>query len=265
MRAGFSRSLICAFLIAYLPLQSSAWGILGHRIVGEIAESYLTPKAKAEIQKILGTETVALASTWADFIKSDSAYKYLNSWHYIDFPKGLSYAQMQEELNKDTAADAYTRINFLVRELKKKNLPQDKKSFYLRLLIHLIGDVHQPLHVSPEGTAGGNDIRLTWFGTPSNLHRVWDEQLIENQELSYTEYTKAINHTTALQRKTWQSQPLSQWLFESYTISQQLHAEFTEQNPKLSYRYNFDHIATVNEQLLKGGVRLAGVLNEIFR
>ena len=135
---------------------------------------------------------------------------------------------------------------------------------YLRLLIHIVGDVHQPLHVSEEGDAGGNDIKVTWFGTPSNLHRLWDEQLIDDQKLSYTEYTKAINFSTAAQRKVWQSQPISQWLFESYTISVQLHNEITSQNPKLSYRYNFDHIYTLNDQLLKGGVRLAGVLNDIF-
>jgi hypothetical protein len=240
------------------------WGQLGHRIVGEIAEDYLTPKAKAEIKKILGDESMAIASTWADFVKSDTAYKYLNTWHYIDFPKGLTYDQMKEELKKDTAKDAYTAINFLTKELKKKNLPQDKKKTYLRLLIHIVGDVHQPLHVSPEGDQGGNDIKVQWFGQSSNLHRVWDEQLIDDQKLSYTEYAAAINHTTAAQRKAWQSQPLSLWLYESYVIAEDLHNELKENNPKLSYRYNYDHIQTLNQQLLKGGVRLAGLLNTIY-
>jgi hypothetical protein len=241
-----------------------AWGMLGHRIVGEIADSYLTPKARAEIKKILGNETIAMASNWADFIKSDTNYRYLNPWHYINFEKGLTYQQMLDYLKKDTAADAYTKLNFLASELKKKNLPQDKKLMYLRLLIHIAEDLSQPLHVSPVGTTGGNDTKLSWFNTPSNLHRVWDEHLIEYQQLSYTEYAKAINFTTAAQRNAWMKQPVSQWLFDSYTIAQQLQNELTIQNPKLSYEYNFHHVATLNEQLLKGGVRLAALLNEIF-
>ena len=135
---------------------------------------------------------------------------------------------------------------------------------YLRLVIHIVGDLHQPLHVSPEGDAGGNDIKVQWFGQSSNLHRVWDEQLIEYQELSYTEYTAAINHTTSVQRAKWQKQPISDWLIESYKISEALHDELKEPNPRLSYLYNFKHVQTLNDQLLKGGVRLAGVLNAIF-
>lgn len=255
---------VFSVIFFYLPLQAMCWGQLGHRIVGEIAESYLTPKAKAEIKKILGNESVAMASTWADFIRSDSAYNYLNTWHYIDFPKELSYGQMKDQLKKDTTKDAYTAINFLVKELRKKNLAPDKKKMYLRLLIHIVGDVHQPLHVSPEGTSGGNDVKVQWFGTNSNLHRVWDEQLIADQKLSYTEYTNAINFSTMAQRKKWQSQPISEWLYQSYTISQSLQNEIKSNNQKLSYRYNYDHIQTLNQQLLKGGIRLAGVLNSIF-
>ena len=73
----------------YLPIQSMAWGQLGHRIVAEIANGYLTPKAKIEVAKILGNESLAISSTWADFIRSDSNYKYLAQWHYIDFTDNL--------------------------------------------------------------------------------------------------------------------------------------------------------------------------------
>lgn len=255
--------IILITLFFYMPLKAMCWGQLGHRIVGEIAEGYLTSKAKAEIKKILGDESIAIASTWADFIKSDTAYKYLNTWHYCDFAKGLTYDQLKKELKKDTVKDAYTAINFLTKELKKKTLAQVKKKMYLQLLIHIVGDVHQPLHASPEGTSGGNDVKLQWFGGNSNLHRVWDEQLIEDQKLSYTEFTKAINHTASSERKKWQSQPVSQWLYESYVISQQL-IDDAKENSKLSYRYSYDHIATVKQQLVKGGVRLAGLLNDIF-
>ena len=260
----FFKVSLFTVLFFYLPYKSFAWGMLGHRIVGEIASTYLTSKASKEIKKILGNESVAMASTWADFIKSDTTFKYLNEWHYADFDKGLNAAQMQAALQKDTAIDAYTRLNFLISKLKNKDLPQNEKVMYLRLLIHIVGDIHQPFHVSANGDRGGNDLKVTWFGQSSNIHRVWDEQLIEGQELSYTEYTKAINFTTSKQRTAWQKLPLSNWFFDSYSLSEALHRELNKPDIKLSYQYSFLHLNTLNEQLLKGGVRLAGLLNDIF-
>jgi hypothetical protein len=254
--------LLCLFFS--VPFVSMAWGMLGHRIVGEIADSYLTAKARANIQKILGPESIAIASNWADFIKSDSTYNYLNSWHYVNLDKGQSHDQVLLFLKSDTATDVYTKINFLVKELKKNTLAPDQKRLYLRLLIHLVGDVHQPMHTARKEDLGGNRVRVNWFNTPSNLHSVWDESLVNFQQLSYTEYTAAINHTTLKQRQAWQRQPLSQWVLESYTIAEGLYPEITEKDQRLSYDYNFSHIHILNEQLLKGGVRLAGLLNSIF-
>lgn len=265
MRKKIFAAIFFVLFFFYLPLQSMAWGMLGHRIVGEIASTYLTAKTRSEIQKILGHESIAMASNWGDFIKSDTAYRYLSPWHYVNFEKGLSYQQMKDYLKTDTAADAYTKLNFLTKELKKKNLPKDKKVMYLRLLIHIAEDLSQPLHVSPVGTAGGNDIKVNWFSTPSNLHRVWDENLIEYQQLSYTEYAKAINFPTISQKKIWIKQPVTAWLYDSYTIAQNLIDNAPAANARLGYEYNFNHVATLNEQLLKGGIRLAGLLNEVFK
>lgn len=261
---AFSKFLFLVVLFFYLPFQSNAWGLLGHRIVGEIASGYLTPKARKAIQQILGNESIAMASNWADFIKSDTSYKYLNPWHYINFDSALNYTQMLGYLKNDTTADAYTKLNFLTKQLKNKSLPQSQKLMYLRLLIHIAGDVHQPFHSSRIGDTGGNEIKVSWFSQSSNIHRVWDEQLIDNQKLSYTEYTAAINHTYTKQKTTWQKQPLSKWLFDSYTISEQLHKELQVSDHKLGYEYNFKHIKTLNEQLLKGGIHLAALLNQIF-
>ncbi|HJW18586.1 MAG TPA: S1/P1 nuclease, partial [Flavisolibacter sp.] len=256
--------LLFISLFCYLPVVSMAWGMLGHRIVGGIAETYLTSKAKMEIRRILGNESIAMASNWADFIKSDTSYRYISPWHYVNFAKDLSYTQMQDFLKTDTATDAYTRLNFLVKELKKKNLSKEKKVMYLKLLIHIAEDLSQPMHVSPVGTTGGNDIKLNWFNTPSNLHRVWDEHLIEYQQLSYTEYIQAINFPTALQLKKWKKEPIAIWLYDSYSQAQKLQSEITGTNPRLSYEYNYNHVKQLNEQLLKGGIRLAGLLNSIF-
>jgi hypothetical protein len=251
------------FMFIYLPFQSSAWGMLGHRIVGEIAESYLSSKTKKEIAKILGNESIAMASNWADFIKSDPAYNYVSPWHYINFRSGLTHAEMMAYLEKDTATDAWTKLNFLVAELKKKDLPQDKKVMFLKLLIHIAGDVHQPMHTARPEDRGGNNIKVQWFGESTNLHHVWDDELISYQRLSYTEYAKVINHTTRQQVKEWQKQPMSQWFYDSYQICEKIYSN-VKPDDKLGYRYNFDYADTVNQQLLKGGVHLAGLLNEIF-
>jgi len=142
------KKLLALVLFFYLPFTSMAWGVLGHRIVGQIAESYLTPKAKQVIKEILGNESIAMASNWADFIKSDTAYNYLTPRHYIDLPDSLNYLQLKGYLSRDTAADAYTEMIFLIKQLKNKDLAKEKQVMYLRFLIHLVGDIHQPMHVS---------------------------------------------------------------------------------------------------------------------
>lgn len=261
---SLSKLLLPAVLFFHLPFQSSAWGPTGHRITGEIASSYLTPKARKAIKQILGTESIAMASNWADFIKSDASYKYLNTWHYADMDSALNYSQVLAYLKQDTVADAYTKLNFLIKQLKNKKLPQSQKLMYLRLLIHIAEDVHQPFHVARNGDTGGNDIKVSWFGQSSNIHRVWDEQMIEGQKLSYTEYTAAINHIDVKEKLSLQKQPLSKWFFDSYQISEQLHKELQQDDKKLGYEYNFKHLKTLNEQLLKAGVHLAALLNQLF-
>ena len=250
-------------LFFYLPLSGMAWGMLGHRIVGQIADSYLTKQARKEIAKMLGTESIAMTSNWPDFIKSDSSFAYLNNWHYINFKPGLGEAGIKTYLANDTATDAYTKINWLADQLKNKNLEQPYKLMYLRLLIHIVGDIHQPMHTGRPDDRGGNNIRLSWFNNPYNLHQVWDDRLIDLQNLSYTEYATAINHTTKEQRKQWQAEPLSEWVWQSYQLAEKIYAEVKPED-KLGYQYNFKNIGTVNQQLLKGGVHLAGLLNEIF-
>ncbi len=263
------KKLILTFLLMSFVLQMNAkdgyfWGVNGHRIVGEVANSYLSCKAKKNISKILGNESIAISSNWADFIKSDTTMKYLDPWHYINVKSGMNYADFSSYLKTDTVTDAFTKINFLVKELKNKDLAQDKKQMYLRLLIHIVGDIHQPLHTGHAEDLGGNRIKVMWFNEATNLHSLWDDKLIEFQKLSYTEYTKNINHANKALRKEWQNQPLSMWMFESYQLADKIYAGITQPDQKLSYRYNYDYVSMMNEQLLKGGVRLAGLLNEIF-
>jgi hypothetical protein len=245
--------------------KSPTWGATGHRVIGEVANSHLTRRAKKRIRKILGNESVAISSNWADFIKSDTAMKYLEPWHYINAPWNLNYTDFSAYLQRDSIVDAFTKLNFLITELKNKDLSMEKKQMYLRLLIHIVGDIHQPLHVGRAEDLGGNRIKVFWFNESTNLHALWDDKLIEFQKLSYTEYTQNINHVTSEQKTAWQAQSMPEWLFESYQLADKVYKSVTQPEQKLSYRYNYDHVEMMNSQLLKGGVRLAGLLNEIFK
>jgi hypothetical protein len=257
------KTIIAAIALFYIPTQTMAWGTNGHRISGQIAENYLTPKARAAVRAILG-ESVAMASNWADFIKSDTAYNYLYDWHFVDFDRPYSYPEMVEFLEHDNAVDAYTKVKFLIAELKKKNLPKDKKLLYMRVLIHVVEDVHQPFHTGHTEDKGGNSIKLTWFSKNTNLHSIWDSELIDFQQLSYTEYTAAIDKSTVSQRTAWQKAPLTQWIFESHTLAQKLYGQVKNGDTLKVYNYNFDHVAELNKRLQMGGVRLAGLLNQLF-
>jgi len=263
MKINLFKKLTLGVAMLCAPIITQAWGLEGHRICGQIADSYLTPKARTAIQAILGDETIAMASNWADFIKSDDNYKYLSSWHYIDFDKSYTLPEMQAFLAQDKNVDAYTKLTFMIGELKKKDLSKENKLLYLRMVIHIVEDLHQPLHTGHTTDQGGNAIKINWFSEATNLHSIWDSKLIDFQGLSYTEYVAAINHTTAAQRAEWQKAPISQWLYESNQLAEKVYAEIKPEGFS-PYKYNFMFLEPMNQQMVKGGVRLAGVLNEIF-
>lgn len=262
----YLKRLLLVLLVLVICQPAFAWwGTNGHRIIGQISESYLNSKARKAIKDLLGDESIAMASNYGDFIKSDSTYDHIYSWHYINQKGGMTREEMQARLLTDTVPNLYNRIDFLIKELKNRDLAKDKKVFYLKLLIHFVGDLHQPLHVGGRpDDLGGNRVKVLWFSDATNIHSVWDDKLVEFQKLSYTEYAKAINYTTKKQRKEWQGQPMMDWYWESYQYSQLIYAGITKPDQRLSYDYNHEHIQKVNDFLLKGGVRLASVLNDIF-
>lgn len=261
-----TKKLLFIALLAYLPVQTMAWGQLGHRVVAQIADSYLTPKARLELGKILGNESLAMAANWGDFIKSDPNYRYLSTWHYVDLTAGATFDQSALYLKTDTVPNAYNKLNFMIKELKtNKSLSADKKLLYVRMIIHIVGDIHQPFHAGRADDQGGNKIQLMWGNEQTNMHSVWDTKLIETQQYSYTEYANNLNHTTAAQRAEWQKTDLMHVIYESNQIAESLYSEIKEPNQKINvYNYVFLHIHTAEEQMLKGGVRLAGILNNIF-
>lgn len=263
---SIKRSLKIALTVAvmaYLPLNANAWGMLGHRIVGQVAEAHLSKKALKGVKGILGTESLAMASNWGDFIKSDTAYNYLYNWHFVNLPGGLDKQGVFNFLDTDHDANVYNKVIEMTAILKNQESTADQKLLAMRMLVHMVGDLNQPMHTARKEDLGGNKVYVTWFGEKSNLHRVWDEALIGYQQLSYTEYAAAINHPSKEQLTAWKSNSLKDFVYGSYEACNRIYAE-TKPEAKLSYKYNYDFVGLIDTQLLKGGICLANILNEIY-
>lgn len=256
--------ILVVSLILYLPFNAAAWSMIGHRIVGQIAENHLNSKARKAIKKILGNESLAMVSNWGDFIKSDPAYDYLYNWHFVNLPAGLDKQGVFDFLEKDTAASVYSKIPAMIAILKNKQSSADQKVFAMRMLVHLVGDLNQPMHTARKEDLGGNKVNVTWFGEKSNLHRIWDDELIDYQRLSYMEYVAAIDHPSKEQLINWKGNSLKDFVYGSYEACNKIY-ETTKPEAKLGYKYNFDHVDTLNAQLLKGGICLANILNDLYK
>jgi len=235
------------------------WGKTGHRVVGKIADSYLKNRTKRKISKLLNQESLALASTYADEIKSDKRYDKFKAWHYINMPFDSDYKQA----HKNTKGDLVTGIQQCIFQIKNKNLIQEDKAFYLRLLIHLIGDLHQPLHIGRKEDHGGNKIRLKWKKKSSNLHKVWDTEMIESFGMSYSELALNSKKLSKKQIKTIEKGTVESWVKETHQLTNKIYNS-VEEGENIGYRYAYDYLKIARTQLQIGGIRLAKILNELF-
>lgn len=246
-------------LIVYTLLFSFVlgWGKTGHRITGKIAERYLTKNAKTQIKKLMGHHDLSRMSNWADEIKSDPDWEIANDWHWCTIPDGESYKKDKH------SGQAVEKINEFIATLKNKKSKKEEKQIALKFIVHLIGDLHQPLHVGNGLDRGGNDVRLKWFNESTNLHSIWDSKLIDFQKLSYSEYANYIllKEDRGKIRK-WQGDDILTYIHESRDLRNQCY-DFSGEN--LKWEYFYKHKELLEKRLLQGGVRLSGELNRIFK
>jgi len=244
-------------LLLMISFQSLAWGPTGHRATGWIADKYLNKKARKALSKILQGQSLAMASTWMDDVRSDSTYDYMEDWHWVTIPEGQSY----EKTIKNPNGDIILTLQRIMGELKAKKLTATQQLEYLKILIHLSGDIHQPLHIGARDDKGGNDIRVMWFRDQSNLHRIWDSDMIDHSRLSYTELAQSLDTPTEEQIQAWQKASIYDWASESQSYQQQV---YKYGDGRLGYDYAYINYPVVRHRLLQAGVRLAGILNEIY-
>lgn len=238
------------------------WGADGHRIVGRIAQNFLTPGARSLVDDLLGGQSLAEVSTWADEIKSDRQWDWARPLHYANVATGSDGFVLE----RDCPARGCVIQAILDRStvLRENVAVHSKQAQALRFLVHFVGDIHQPLHVSRAQDRGGNNIRVDFFGRQTNLHRVWDTELIRKTHVEWRELADELVGSAALpQRSEWRStaDPTA-WADESWSLAMS-HAYPIPSDGRIGDEYFARNIPIVKERLAMGGVRLADLLNVI--
>ncbi len=235
------------------------WGATGHRTVGKIADGYLTKKAKKQIAKLLDGESLALVATFGDDIKSDRNFRKYSVWHYVNMPFGVKY----QDADKNPDGDLVVGIETCKKVILDENASKEDKVFHLKMLVHLIGDLHQPMHVGLKEDKGGNDFQVQWFKNGTNLHSVWDSKMINHYNMTYTELASNERVLSKLQVEKLQEGTIIDWANETQQYAEAAYSS-AKKGEDLGYRYMYDNFHIVRSQLQKGGIRLAKVLNELF-
>ncbi|MCF2906798.1 S1/P1 nuclease [Pseudoalteromonas sp. DL2-H2.2] len=263
LRASLKGLALSALLIS---TSAWSWGMNGHRVVGEIAQQHLTPAAEKAVKALLAEDSLAEVSTWADEMRSspdDFWKKQSGKWHYINIEDPSKMAQHDNHAveHKHQVSHILDGINYSVSTLQNPKAIKEDKQFALKFLVHLVGDAHQPFHAGRSEDRGGNLIKVSFFKEETNLHSVFDTKLIEHQSLSYREFSDFI--LTRDKQKIAQmlnSRP-ADWLLESNQIAEKI---YDSNETDMSWEYIYRYTPVVKSRLLHGGIRLAGLLNQIF-
>jgi len=236
------------------PYQSFAWGHKGHAIVAEVAFQYIDAATKANVMKLLDGMSIEDAANWMDAIKSDQANDYMKPYHYIDIEKGGKEMPAGDNI--------VTTLQKTLKDLDNINtLPKEEVKLRLLFLMHLIGDLHQPLHVGYPGDKGGNMVQLSFLGRGSNLHAVWDTEIIEYKGINIASVLKTNRYTPA-QLATVKKIDVIAWAAQSRS---HLKDVYKLPSAKIYDQYVDANAPVIEAQLLDAGIRLAAVLDHYFK
>lgn len=269
-----SRHLLLTSVLAtaVLAVPAHAWGPIGHRISAHIAEDKVSGKTRARIAQILGQEGLAEAGTWPDEQRSNPApfwQETASPYHYVTLPPG----QDAEQIVHPAEGDALTALEGFVATLRDDTANEEEQALALRFIVHIVSDLHQPLHAGNGRDRGGNDFIVDWFENSTNLHWVWDEGMILRQQLSYSEYSERLDGRIGPEQVLdwWEADP-DTWIAESASLRDSIYPEAggdlgsgTAVSPALlSYDYHWKWMPTVEERLAQSGIRLAAYLDWVF-
>nr|WP_321408731.1 S1/P1 nuclease [uncultured Carboxylicivirga sp.] len=250
---------IILFVITLFSVQNAfSWGSTGHRAIAEIAYHQLSNDTKIKIKEILGNDYLPLYANWADEIRSEKDNPYNKLPHYVNMPLDEKY----EDAVKNQKGDIVTVLDQMVKMLKDNKSSKEEKAIALKFIIHLVGDAHQPMHVGLKEDLGGNRLEVQWFGEESNLHKVWDEELIDYSRLSYTELVNFAGVPDKDALKQWNKLSFVDWIDETHVITRDIYDNLGDK--KYSYVYNHKYSPVVYKQIQKAGYRLALLLNDLL-
>ena len=250
--------IVCLF--ALKSFSAWSWGTTGHRVIGEMAETQLTDVARERINAILGNASLAMVSNWGDEVRSDSAYDYTSTWHYTNIEGGLTRAAFDTlALHISSGQNIYmivTLVDYLIQ------IPND--TAMLKLFIHIVQDMHCPMHLGHPDDRGGNSVQITWFRNPTNLHSLWDNALIDSQKLSYTEYANHLMRIYPLQKQLFdgKTNTILDWAWKVYGNTQIVYDSATE--TAKSYEYIYQYKSLWERSFVEAAEHLAALLNFIY-
>ena len=250
-----------SLLLILIPTYSFAWGDLGHQTVGEIAERNLSIQGKNFIREILGIDALANAATWPDMVRSDPRYALFSDYHFFEIPDGKTSASLSKDKRAPRNADVI--LTQAPSKMMSRSMSRDAKMVYLRYFVHIVGDVHQPLHIGNGVDRGANLCSVLWKNPetglvePSNLHSVIDDGIFSyfkieflrknNSDTSsakkyfgYRDLTQMIlsdEHIKALDPEKIQKTPLANWYDEAIILRNQLYPDPLPVKNPLERRY----------------------------
>lgn len=253
-------------LLSVCCLLFISWGSVGHRTVATIAARHLSPAAKTAVADLLDGQTVEEASTWADEIRSNPVYRKTAAWHFLNLPSGLDHAAFTARVRAMEQQNVVNSIAHFETVLADPNAAKPQKTEALKFIVHFVGDVHQPMHVSHKEDKGGNTIQVRYDGKGTNLHALWDTKLLETEHQGEAQLAAAFDHASPANIKQLQASNPEEWAWESYQISEQLYNEVDQSGGKsLDQAYYQKYMPVVEQRIDQAGIRLAGVLNQIFK
>lgn len=260
MRRWASPALTLALL---LPIAAHAWGPEGHRATAAIAAQRLCPAADLELARLLGDMTMAEAATWPDQIRGEARWAHTRDWHYINIGDYEPFSALVE------GEPGHGRLLSAIRDnlelLADGQADDRRRREALAFVLHLVGDLHQPLHVGRSEDRGGNAITVKFAGGETNLHRLWDGGLLRSAGLRPEDYLRSLAPLVELGADAWEHGTLEDWAGESRRLRPWVY-DFDQRRrvPQISRRYAETGRQLTALRLAQAGVRTAWLLNGLW-
>ncbi len=266
MKTSTSWAAITVAVISFslMPREVWSWDRIEHRVTARIAEARLNPRALAAVHDLLGAGvSLADISTWADEQRNERS----GPWHYVNVPISK---QHYESKYCQWGGCLVSKIYDFERVLKSPQAGKDQKQQALMFLVHLIADLHQPFHVGDTGTKGGSSIQVRFFELGSNLHRLWDSQIIEqytqNEEVLLFDCNLLATPKIVAQ---WSKGTPEDWATETLQLAKEAFClpgtkKVMPPGTKLGDEYCRIVLPTIKAQLAEAGIRIAWILNSIL-